>query len=168
MSIKGAQPEHRRITPHLIVPDTDEAVEFYRRAFGAEVLYLAPLPNGKHLHGHLRIANTVVMLTQEDPQNPTGEAAARVGTPERLGGTTVILELYVDDVDVYVERAKKAGATEPLAVSDAFWGDRYGWVRDPYGYIWALATVKEELTPKQIEDRMMAAFSGASGAHCSD
>ena len=158
MAIKGARPEHRRITPHLIVPDTDEAVDFYQRAFGAEVLYLAPLPTGKHLHAHLRIADTIVMLTQEDPDEPTGDAAARVATPVRLGGTTVIFELYVDDVDASVKRAKDAGASEPLAVCDAFWGDRYGWVRDPYGYIWALATVQEELTPRQIEDRMIEAF----------
>jgi len=159
MSIQGARPDHGRITPHLVVPDTDEAVEFYQRAFGAEVLYLSPLPNGKHLHAHLRIGQTVVMLTQEDPAHPTGHTAARFATPARLGGTTVIFELYVDDVDAAVRQAKTAGATEPLQVSDAFWGDRYGWVLDPYGYIWALATVKEELTPKQVEDRMLELFT---------
>lgn len=100
MAIKGARPEHRRITPHLLVADTDKAVDFYRRAFGAELLYLSPLPTGEHLHAHVRIADTIVMLTQEDAgRGPATHAGARVASPESLGGTTVIFELYVDDVD---------------------------------------------------------------------
>lgn len=160
MAIKGARPEHRRITPHLLVADTDKAVDFYRRAFGAELLYLSPLPTGEHLHAHVRIADTIVMLTQEDAGGgPATHAGARVASPESLGGTTVIFELYVDDVDRFVQRAVSSGARERLPVSDTFWGDRYGWVQDPFGYIWALATVIEELTPKEVEDRMIRVFA---------
>ena len=159
MAIEGARPDHRRIAPHLIVPDTDEAVDFYRRAFGAEVLYLSPLPNGKHLHANLRIADSIVMLTQESPSDDGhSSAGTRVASPQRLGGTTVLFELYVDDVDAAVARAVAEGAAVRLPVDDMFWGDRYGWVQDPFGFIWALATIKEVLSPKQVEDRMIAAF----------
>ena len=164
MSIKNARPDHRRITPHLLVPNTDEAVDFYRRAFGAEVLYLSPLPNGQHLHAHLRIADTLVMLTQEDPKGSPGMShGARVASPESLGGTTVILELYLDEVDRAVKQAIAAGARERLAVSDSFWGDRFGWVEDPFGYIWALSTEREELTAKEVEDRMIQFFAQMKG-----
>jgi PhnB protein len=118
------------------------------------------LPTGEHLHAHLRIADTVVMLTQEDPKGgPAASAAARVASPVSLGGTTVILELYVDDVDWALKQAIAEGAQDRLTVSDTFWGDTYGWVQDPFGDIWALATVREELTAKEVEDRMIQFFA---------
>lgn len=135
MAIKGAAPEHRRVTPHLIVQNTNAAVAYYQKAFGAAVLDFAPLPNGENLHAHLRIADSAVMLTQEDTdkKKQLERAPGRLAAPQTLGGTTVILELYVDDSDAWFNRAVDAGATPTLPLCDSFWGDRYGWVTDPFG-----------------------------------
>jgi len=168
MAIKGAQPEHLRITPHLVVKKTNEAVDFYKRAFGAQVLYSAPLPNGENLHAHLRIAETVVMLTQEDsdPKKQRERSPGGLAAPQTLGGTTTIFELYVDDVDKSYERAVDAGATPVIPLEDTFWGDRYGWVLDPFGYLWALSMVKEVLTPEQLQQRMEEMFAKMGDRNC--
>ena len=168
MAIQGAQPEHLRITPHLIVKNTKTAVGFYQRAFGASVLYLAPLPNGENLHAHLRIAETVVMLTQEntDPKKQRERSPGGLAAPQTLGGTTTIFELYIYDVDRAYEIAVDAGATPVIPVADTFWGDRYGWVLDPFGYLWALSTVKEVLTPEQVQQRMEDMFAKIGHGNC--
>jgi len=169
MAIKGAQPEHLRITPHLIVKNTNAAMDFYQRAFAAEVLYLAPLPNGENLHAHLRIAKTVVMLTQEDsdPKKQRERSPGGLAAPQTLGGTTTIFELYVDDVDTSYKRAVDAGATPVIPLGDMFWGDRYGWVLDPCGYLWAFSMVKETLTPDQVQERMEEMFARMGHGDCS-
>ena len=76
-------------------------------------------------------------------------------SPQTLGGATMLLELTVEDVDESYKRAVEAGAIPTLPVSDQFWGDRYGWITDPFGHVWAIATIKEELTPEQVQERMM-------------
>ena len=168
MAIKGAQPDHLRITPHLIVKNTQAAVEFYQRAFGARVLYLAPLPNGENLHAHLRIAETVVMLTEEDsdPNKQRERSPGGLAAPQTLGGTTTILELYVDDADKSYQRALDAGATPVVPLADTFWGDRYGWILDPFGYLWALSMVREMLTPEEVQQRMEEMFAKMGHGEC--
>ena len=168
MAIKGARPEHLRITPHLIVKNTKEAVAFYERALGAKLLYFAPLPNGENLHANLRIAQTIVMVTQEDsdPKKQRERSPGGLASPQTLGGTTTIFELYVDDVDSSYQRAVDAGATPILPLSDTFWGDRYGWVLDPFGYIWALSMVKEEITPGEVQRRMEEMFAKMGAGDC--
>jgi uncharacterized glyoxalase superfamily protein PhnB len=117
------------------------------------VLYQALLPGGKVLHAHLQIADSVVLVSEEYMGRP------EEASPEReVGGATVLLELYVDDVDVAFERAKAAGATEKLAIAPDFYGDRYGQLLDPFGHVWGLATVQETLTPEEIERRMTEHF----------
>ena len=139
-----------------MVRNADQAIEFYRRAFGAVELYCSPLPGGKGVHAHLRIANSMVMITDENTESEEmGHLAVGFASPQTLGGTSMLLELLVDDVDAAFQRALDAGAKPALPVSDCFWGDRYAWVTDPFGYIWALATVKEVLTPEQVHQRMM-------------
>jgi uncharacterized glyoxalase superfamily protein PhnB len=155
MAIKGARPNTRQISPHLIVNDGQRALRFYRDALGAEVVYLSEMPSGVGLHAQLRIADSVVLLSTESMQQ---HPEARVRSPETLGGTSVLLELYVDDVDAWFSRAVAAGGRPTMAPADTFFGDRYGWVTDPFGHIWALATVKEELTPEQIAERMRGAM----------
>lgn len=163
MAIQGGRPDDRRIVAHLIVRDAAQAVEFYRQAFGAEVLYQAPVPGGKVLHAHLRIAGSVIMISEENMGMPEEAYAGReVGiptrSPQRFAGTTVILELYVDDVDAAFRRALAAGATVKSPVALAFYGDRYGQLVDPFGHVWALATVAETLSPEEVERRMMEHF----------
>jgi PhnB protein len=165
MAIQGASGRKGILTPHLVVRDAAQAAEFYQRAFGAVELYRSPLPGGMGLHIHLRIGETLVMVTSETPPDSSDEIYDQVvlRSPESLGGTTMLIELIVDDVDTSYRRAVDAGATPVLPVSDCFWGDRYGWVADPFGHLWALATIVEYLTPEQVEERireMMAAGSG--------
>ena len=155
MAIKGARAEDGRVTPHLMVRGGRKAVEFYTRAFGATLLYESRMPYGDGLHAHLQIGRTMIMVTDEQP--PSGEGMTLgVAAPESLDATTIILEYYVDDVDTAYQRAIDAGAKAMLPLCDSFYGDRFGWVADPFGHIWALGTVKEELTPEEVHQRMAA------------
>jgi PhnB protein len=151
MAIKGGRPDTRQIAPHLIVRGGERAVEFYKRAFGAEELYRSEMPSGIGLHAQLRICDSVVLVSDENLQR---HPEARVESPATLGGTGLLLELYVDDVDASYERAVAAGARPSMPPTDTFFGDRYGWVTDPFGHIWSLATVKEVLTPQEMAERM--------------
>lgn len=159
MAIKGARADDGRITPHLMVRGGKRAIDFYRQAFGATVLYESAMPHGDGIHAHLQIGKTMIMITDEQPPSPQGMML--VAAPESLGGTATILEMYVDDVDAAYQRAVEAGAKPMMPVGDAFYGDRTGWVADPFGHIWSISTVKEELTPQQVHDRMIAAFNKA-------
>ena len=156
MAIKGARGEKDRIAAHLIVRNAAEAVEFYKRALGAVELYRSPLPAGMGMHFHLRIGRSFVMVTDEASpfKSNSIDDTIVLRSPQSLGGTSTLLEILVEDVDAAYTRAIDAGATPVLPVSDCFWGDRYGWVRDPYGHLWALATVVEELSVEEVQKRM--------------
>jgi PhnB protein len=155
MAIKNARAEDGCVTAHLMVRGGRKAVDFYTRAFGATVLYESPMPDGNGIHAHLRVGRSMIMVTDERPPSPGGMTLG-VAAPESLGATTTILECYVDDVDEAYRRAVDAGGKPMLPLCDAFYGDRMGWVMDPCGHIWALSTVKEELTPEQVHQRMLA------------
>ena len=159
MAIKGARPEDGRVTPHLMIRGGQKAVDFYTRAFGATVLYSSPMPGGAEgIHAHLQVGRSMIMVTDEFPQSPDGMMLG-VSAPETLGATTVILEYFVDDVDAAYQQAVTAGAKPMRPVCEAFYGDRTGWVVDPFGHVWSISTVKEELTPEQVHDRMVAEHS---------
>ena len=154
MTVKGARPETGHITPHLVVRDAEEAVRFYRRALGAMEVYRAATPESKELR-ILRIANSFVIVGEEDlALRRNNMSYAKIASPETLRGTTAVFQLNVDDVDEVYRRALDAGATPTVPPMDRFWGDRYGLITDPFGHMWALATVQEELTPEEIEERM--------------
>jgi PhnB protein len=143
----------RTLTPHLVVKNASQAIEFYKKALGAEVNFTNYLPDGKTVvHAQLKIGNSLVMLADEFPQS-------KCVSPQTLGGTTVILHVYVDDVDSLWKRAISAGGTETMPLMDAFWGDRYGQITDPFGHIWSLATHKEDVTPEEMQKRGDAIFS---------
>jgi PhnB protein len=150
MSIRGGRPNDDRISPHLLVRDGEAAIAFYRQAFGAVDLYRSPMPGGAGLHAQLRIGGSTVMISTE---SLTHVPDLGVRAPQTLGAATAILELYVDDVDAVYRRAIAAGATATLPPHEQF-GDRYGQLRDPFGHVWGLATVKEELTPEQIAEQV--------------
>ncbi len=153
MSIQGGRPNDRQIAPHLIVRDGEAAIAFYRRAFDAVELYRSPMPAGVGIHAQLRIGASTVLISTESLMHIPD---LHVRSPETLDGSSTILELYVDDVDSAYQRAVDAGATPTLPPSNQFFGDRYGQLRDPLGHIWALGTVREELTPEAIQARMAA------------
>ena len=131
------------ITPHITVKGAAKAIDFYKKAFGAEELGRHAMPDGTVMHATLRIGDSMLMLNDEFPQ-------MGAKGPQTLGGSAVTLSLYVQDADKSWDRAVKAGAKVKFAITDQFWGDRYGIVSDPFGHDWAIATHKQDLTPEQI------------------
>jgi PhnB protein len=154
MAVKPVPDGYHSLTPYLTLRGGARAIEFYRRAFGAEELMRMPTPDGRIMHAEIRIGDSVVMLSDEAP-----EIGARA--PQTLGGTAGSLFLYVTDVDAALARAVEAGATLKMPAQDMFWGDRYGRVTDPFGHDWQIATHKEDLTPEEIGRRRDAAMKGA-------
>jgi PhnB protein len=145
---------HHTLTPHLVVKGASEAIEFYKRAFGAEELARMPGPDGKGImHAALKIGDSRLFLVDEFPE------MGCVG-PQALGGSPVTIHIFVEDVDAIFNQAVSAGAEVRMPLMDAFWGDRYGQLIDPFGHKWSLATHKEDLTPEEISKRAEAAFSG--------
>jgi uncharacterized glyoxalase superfamily protein PhnB len=131
------------ITPHLIVSDAAKAIEFYKKAFGAQELERFMSPDGKAvMHAQLKIGNSMLMLGNEFP--PT------CLSPKSRGGTTVSLYLYVENADNVFDRAVKAGCAVKMPMTDQFWGDRCGQVEDQFGHQWSLATHKKDLTKEEI------------------
>jgi PhnB protein len=152
MAVKPIPEGYTSITPYLTVDDGKEAIEFYKRAFGASERGLMTAPDGRIVHAELQIADAVVMLSDSFPQ-------FEARTPKELGGTTVAIFLFVEDVDSVVQDAADAGATITMEPEDQFWGDRLGRVTDPFGHVWLIATRVEDLTPKEIEARGREVFA---------
>jgi len=143
------------IIPHLVVKGAGEAVEFYKKAFGAEEVMRMPSPDGRLMHGEIRIGSSYLFLCDDFPEMCGGQSRH----PKALGGTPQTIHRYVTDCDAAIKRAADAGATVKLPATDMFWGDRYGVVEDPYGHQWSFATHKQDLTPDQIARAQEAAFS---------
>jgi len=142
------------ITPHLIVRDAARAIEFYQKAFGAEVRGISYAPDGKKIiHASLKIGDSFLMLNDEFPE--WGGACA----PAPGGATGVQLHIYADDVDGLFERAASAGATVKMPLMDQFWGDRYGQVLDPFGHKWSLATHIKDMTQEEMRAAQDAAMA---------
>lgn len=136
----------------MIVRDGAKAIEFYKRAFGAQQVFRMDRPDGRLMHAELTIGNSKIMLGEENPQWDCH-------SPESLKGTPVSFYLYIPDADAAFAQAIAAGAKAVKPVSDMFWGDRQGEVSDPFGHRWSLATHKEDLTPEQIEQRAQDFFA---------
>lgn len=155
MAVEGSVPAPGVIVPHLVVRNAAEALAFYLNAFSAQVLYRSPSPSGHGEHIHLRIWASLVQISTEEPAyRRTHIEGAYLASPDSLGGSTCLLQIGVPDVDAAYKRAVDHGATPALPPADMFWGDRYGWVRDPFGHMWALCAVQEVLTPAQIQQRL--------------
>lgn len=140
------------ITPSLVVRDAAKAIDFYKKALGAQELVRMPSPDGKIVHAELKIGDSIIFLSDEMPQSPAK-------SPQTLGGVTGVLNLYVEDVDKSFQRAVDAGAKVAMPVADQFWGDRYGSLTDPFGYTWGMGTHKEDLNPQQMQERMSNFFA---------
>jgi PhnB protein len=135
---------YHTVTPQLTLDNAAQAIDWYKRALGAEEGSRATGPDGKVMHSELRIGDSRVMVND-----------AMMGSkgPTALGGSPASLWLYVDDCDALFERAVRAGAQVRMAMADQFWGDRCGTLVDPHGYGWTIATHKEDLTREEIEAR---------------
>jgi PhnB protein len=152
MAAKPIPEGYSSITPYLTVDDAKAAIEFYKRAFGATEGGVMTSPDGKVAHAELQIGDSKIMLSDPFPQSVCK-------TPKELGGTTVAIFLFVEDVDSVVQDAADAGATITMEPEDQFWGDRLGQVTDPFGNVWQIATHIEDLTPEEIETRGREVFA---------
>lgn len=150
--VQPIPPGHEGLIPHLVCERCAEAIDFYKRAFGAEELHRMPGPDGRLLHAAIRIGNSFVFLVDDFPEYCEGKSESALA----LKGTPVTLHHYVVDCDAAVEQALKAGATILMPPMDMFWGDRYGVVVDPFGHKWAFATHLKDLTPDEIRQAMQS------------
>lgn len=140
------------IIAHLIVNDGPKALEFYKKAFGAEILGVHKTPDGKVMHAELSVGGARLMLADEFPGMGCGSA-------KTLGGSPVVLNLYVqEDVDGLFNQAVGAGGTVVMPLANQFWGDRYGQIKDPFGHLWALGQHVEDVAPEEMERRAREAF----------
>jgi uncharacterized glyoxalase superfamily protein PhnB len=135
------------LSPHLICAGAAKAIDFYKKAFGATENMRLPGKDGRLMHASVQVNGACVMLVDEMPE--WGALS-----PKSLKGTPVTVHLNVDDVDAFVKRAVKAGATVVMPVADMFWGDRYGVIEDPFGHRWSIATHVRDMTPKEIAKAM--------------
>jgi PhnB protein len=133
------------ITASLVVKNASDAIEFYKKAFAAQELSRFLMPDEKTvMHAQIKIGNSILMLADEMPN---------MGclSPQTLGGPGMSLFLYVEDADKTFAQAVAAGAKPLMPMMDAFWGDRFGSIQDPFGHIWGIATHKHDLAPEQIK-----------------
>jgi PhnB protein len=152
MSVRPIPEGYHTVTPFLTVDDASAAIAFYERAFGARERMRMPMPDGKIAHAELEIGDSVVMLSDPFPQ-------ATVRPPKELGGTSLGVFLYVEDIDAFVQRATDAGATVTMPPEDMFWGDRFGQISDPFGHVWQVATHVEDVPPQEMAERAKVAMS---------
>jgi PhnB protein len=141
-------------TPYLIVDRAEQAIEHYKRAFSARERTRVETRTGKVAHSELEIGDSLVMLCDPLPHRTTRP-------PEELGGASAGIFIYVDDVDAVVKQAVLSGATLTKEVADQPWGDRVGTVTDLFGHVWLIATRVEDLTPKEVAERVEAAMAAA-------
>jgi uncharacterized glyoxalase superfamily protein PhnB len=149
-------PGHEDLIPHLVCERCAEAIEFYKKAFGAEEMYRLPAPDGRRImHAAIKIGNSFVFLVDDFPEFCGGKSSS----PRGLTGTPVTLHHYVGNVDAAIKRAQDAGATVTMPARDMFWGDRYGVVTDPFGHKWSFATHLKDITPAEMQAAMKQAFA---------
>jgi PhnB protein len=157
MAVQPVPEGYHTVTPYLAVEDASAAIDFYKRAFGAKERGRMAGPGDMVMHAELEIGDSLVMLSDPFPQ-------ASTKPPRELGGTSVSIFLYVDDIDAVYEQAVDAGATSVAEPDDMFWGDRFGAVQDPFGHTWTIATHVEDVAPEELEKRsqeFMAAMAGS-------
>lgn len=146
---------YQSITPMCVFKDARKAIDFYKKAFGAEERFLMPGPEGVGvMHAEIKIGTSLVMLGEESPQESCQSA-------ESLGASPISFYLYVEDVDDAYAVALTAGAVAATPVAEMFWGDRIGTVKDPFGYTWTLATHVKDPTIQEIEEGSRAAMAAA-------
>jgi PhnB protein len=148
MDVNPVPEAYGSVTVSLTVSPCREAIEFYKSAFGAEEA-MPPMigPDGNIAHAEIRIGDTIVMLSDEQPDSPTK-------SPRSAETTTAVLFLYTDDVDAVWDRAVALGAREIYPLSPQFYGDKGGRVEDPFGHQWGLAQHVEDVSPEDMELRV--------------
>jgi uncharacterized glyoxalase superfamily protein PhnB len=142
--VKAIPEGYHTVTASLIVTDAGKAIDFYKKALGAEEVMRMAGPGGRVMHAEVRIGNSRVMLADEMPE-------MGCKAPQAFGGSPVSFYIYVENVDAAWKRAVDAGATFKMPLMDMFWGDRCGQIEDPFGYKWNLAQHIKDLTPEEMK-----------------
>jgi PhnB protein len=153
--VKKIPDGYTSVTPYLTIQGAAKAIDFYKKAFGAEELMRMNMPDGKTAHAEVSIGGSVVMLHDEAPD-------WKAFSPTTVGDTSVSIMLYVDDVDAVVKRAVDAGATLTMEVANQFYGDRSGGIKDPFGHKWHIATHVEDVPPDEMQRRAQKMFGGGA------
>jgi PhnB protein len=157
MAVNYIPEGYRSVTPYLVIKGAAEAIEWYKRALGAEEVVRMAMPDGQVMHAEIKIGDSFIMLGEE-----CGEMNK---SPKSLGGTPVGIHLYVQDCDRAFQQAVAAGAESRMAPEDMFWGDRFGKIADPFGHEWSIATHKEDVAPEEMERRSAEAMKQMSQGH---
>jgi PhnB protein len=152
MPVKPIPEGYHTVTPFLTVRDAANAIAFYEKAFGAKSRGVMKGPNGKVMHAELQIGDSIIMLSDEFPDYGAL-------SPLALNGSPAGLHIYVENADAAFDRAVKAGAQVEMPVSEQFWGDRYGRLRDPYGHKWSIATHVKDLSMDEMKHAMEEAMA---------
>jgi PhnB protein len=144
------------VTPNLTLKNSLEAIAFYKKAFGAKELEVFPSPDGGNtMHAAIQIGDSILMMGDERPGQDCKSA-------ESLGASPVSLYIYVPNVDAVFKQALAAGATETMPVTEMFWGDRCGSLKDPFGYAWTIATHTRDLNQKEVQEGAQSFFAMAA------
>ena len=155
MPVKPIPEGYHTVTPYLIVKGGAEAIEFYKKAFGATEIMRFEGPGGSLGHAEIRIGDSPVMLADEYPD-------MGFRSPQTLGGAGISLMVYVEQVDAVFQRAIAAGAKELRAVQNQFYGDRSGTLQDPFGHVWTISTHVEDIPPEEMHRRSQEMVKKAS------
>ena len=150
LAVKPIPEGMHSLTPHIVCDGAAEAIEFYKRAFGAKELMRLPGPDGRLMHAAVQIGDSRLMLVDSNPE-------WNCLSPKHLKGTAVVIHLSVENVDAVFAQAVAAGATVKVPVADMFWGDRYGVLEDPFGHAWSVATHVRDLSPEEIQNASLDA-----------
>jgi PhnB protein len=151
-TVKPVPDGYHTLTPYIVVRNAARAIDFYKRAFGAQEMFRMEGPGGGIAHAELKIGDSMIMISDEFP-------GASVRSPESLGGTTNGVFLYVSDIDAAFKKAVDAGAKAEMQPADMFWGDRFGKLMDPFGQAWSMATHVKDVTPEEMKKGAEAAFA---------
>lgn len=154
-NVKAIPDGYNSVTPYMCIKGAAKAIEFYKSAFGATEFVRMAGPDGQIMHAELKIGDSIIMLSDEQPQRGAL-------SPHSVGGTPITLHLYVANVDAVVQKAVDAGAKLDQPVKDQFYGDRTGSLTDPFGHKWYVATHVEDVSPEEMKKRAAAAMSKAA------
>jgi uncharacterized glyoxalase superfamily protein PhnB len=144
---KAIPERYHTVTPSFTFKNSEKAIEFYKKAFGAELVDQLPMPDGKGtMHATMQIGGSMIMMGDE----MSGEQCAK--SAETVGTSPISFYIYVKHVDAAFKQAVDAGGIVTMPVADMFWGDRVGQIKDPFGYLWMIATHKEDLNKEQIKE----------------
>jgi PhnB protein len=156
-SVKAIPDGYHNVTPYLFVRGAANAIDFYKTVFGAKETVRIPGSDGRIMHAEVKIGDSIVMLADENPHNG-------VMSPQTIGGYSVGIHLYVENVDSVIQKAVENGAKTLRPIKDQFYGDRSGSLLDPFGHMWSVATHVEDVSPEEMRKRMHAAMSQAAGS----